>query len=221
MNQVYETASKYLGMAEFVGAKHNPDIIKMYADAGNGWVKNDETPWCAAFVGSVLLQCGIAGTNKLNARSYLSWGKSVKLADAEIGDVVVLSRGKDPASGHVAFYAGVGVKRGTIRLLGGNQGDKVSLALFPASSVLGVRRFDGAPSKPEPDKTPPRSNPAKSTTVQASAVQIASGVTAGVTAVGALDGTAQAIALCFVGVIILTAAWIMRERLRKWAGGDK
>jgi peptidoglycan LD-endopeptidase CwlK len=71
--------------------------------------------------------------------------------------------------------------------------------------------------------TPPddRTNATQSTTVRASAVQIASGAGAGLAAVGALDGTAQIVALTFVGVIILAAAWVMRERLRRWADGDR
>lgn len=61
--------------------------------------------------------------------------------------------------------------------------------------------------------------PSQSTTVQASAVQIASGAGAGLAAVGALDGTAQIVALAFAGVVILAGLWIMRERLRKWSDG--
>ena len=66
-----------------------------------------------------------------------------------------------------------------------------------------------------------RTRPAQSTTVQASAVQIASGAGAGLAAVGSLDGTAQLVALAFAGVVILAALWVMRERLRKWAEGDR
>lgn len=66
-----------------------------------------------------------------------------------------------------------------------------------------------------------RTSPAQSTTVRASAVQVASGAGAGIAAVGALDGTAQIVALIFVGVIVLAAGWIMRERIRKWAEGDR
>jgi peptidoglycan L-alanyl-D-glutamate endopeptidase CwlK len=66
-----------------------------------------------------------------------------------------------------------------------------------------------------------RSTPAQSTTVQASAVQIASGAGAGIAAVGALDGTAQVIALALAGVVIIAALWIMRERLEKWVEGDR
>jgi hypothetical protein len=64
-----------------------------------------------------------------------------------------------------------------------------------------------------------RTSVAQSTTVQASAVQIASGAGAGIAAMGALDGTAQIVALVFVGVVILAALWIMRQRIKKWAEG--
>lgn len=66
-----------------------------------------------------------------------------------------------------------------------------------------------------------RTSATQSTTVQASAVQIASGAGAGLAALGALDGTAQIVALAFAGIVVLAAAWVMRERLRKWAEGDK
>lgn len=72
-------------------------------------------------------------------------------------------------------------------------------------------------SKPPED----RIDPTQSKTVQASAVQIASGAGAGIAAVGALDGTAQIVALVFVGIITLAALFIMKDRLRKWAEGDR
>lgn len=71
------------------------------------------------------------------------------------------------------------------------------------------------------EKPADRTTPIKSTTVQASAVQIASGAGAGIAAVGALDGTAQVIAIALAGVVILAALWVMRERLRRWAEGDR
>lgn len=66
-----------------------------------------------------------------------------------------------------------------------------------------------------------RTSVAQSTTVQASAVQIASGAGAGIAAVGALDGTAQIVAMVFAGVVVLAALWVMRERIRRWAEGDR
>ena len=67
------------------------------------------------------------------------------------------------------------------------------------------------------EKKSPRMKVTESTTVQASAAQIASGAVGGVTAVSALDGHAQIVALALCAVVILAGAWIMRERIRKWA----
>lgn len=66
-----------------------------------------------------------------------------------------------------------------------------------------------------------RTSVAQSTTMQASAVQVASGAGAGIAAVGALDGTAQIVAMVFAGIVILAALWVMRERIRRWAEGDR
>lgn len=57
----------------------------------------------------------------------------------------------------------------------------------------------------------------ESKTVQASAIQIASGAGAAATAVGALDGYAQLAIIVLAFVVIAAGAWIMRERIRKWA----
>lgn len=67
----------------------------------------------------------------------------------------------------------------------------------------------------------PKGTPMESTTMQAGFVQIASAGGAGLSAVSALSGTAQIVALVFCGLVVLSAAWIMRERLRKWANGDQ
>lgn len=66
-----------------------------------------------------------------------------------------------------------------------------------------------------------RTSVTQSKTVRASAVTVASGAGSAVAAVSALDSTAQYIILAFAGVVVLAGIWIMRERLRKWAGGDR
>jgi hypothetical protein len=69
---------------------------------------------------------------------------------------------------------------------------------------------------PEPEK---RESLVQSTTVQAAAVQVASGAGAVGAAVGGLDGTAQ-VALIVGGIVImLAAAWILRERIKAWSEG--
>lgn len=66
-----------------------------------------------------------------------------------------------------------------------------------------------------------RKSPVQSTTVQASAACIAAGAAKGATAISALDGTAQIVIAGLACVVVLGALWIMRERLRKWADGDR
>jgi peptidoglycan L-alanyl-D-glutamate endopeptidase CwlK len=66
-----------------------------------------------------------------------------------------------------------------------------------------------------------RTSAAQSSTVQASAIQVATGVGAAASGVAALDGTAQIVALIFAGIVILAGFWVMRERIRKFAEGDR
>ena len=66
-----------------------------------------------------------------------------------------------------------------------------------------------------------RTSASQSNTVRASAVTVASGAGSAVAAISALDSTAQYIVLAFAGVVVLAGIWIMRERLRKWSGGDR
>lgn len=67
------------------------------------------------------------------------------------------------------------------------------------------------------ERKPPRPTLAGSTTMQASAVQLLSGAGAGVTALGALEGYAQLAIIGIAAVVMIAAAWVMRERIRKWA----
>jgi hypothetical protein len=67
----------------------------------------------------------------------------------------------------------------------------------------------------------PRTSPAQSTTMQASAAGAISVITGAGTAVSQLDGTAQIIVIACAFVAIAGLAWVMRERLKKWARGDR
>ena len=110
-------AQGYLGLKEWPGAKHNPAVVALFVKAGHPEIKDDETPWCAAFVGAVLAEAGVKGTGALNARSYMKWGDPVDIADARDGDVVVFWRGtRDGWQGHVGFFSGF--KAGSIIVIG-------------------------------------------------------------------------------------------------------
>lgn len=67
------------------------------------------------------------------------------------------------------------------------------------------------------DGKPPQKKISESTTMRASLAQVAASAGAGVTAVSALDGYAQLIVIVFAVVAVCAGAWIMRERIKKWA----
>ena len=98
------------------------------------------TPWCATFVNGILRETGYLGTNSKLARSFLAYGETPE--QPSDGDIVVLRRGNSEVTGHVGFFMGYTERNGQrfVRVLGGNQGDKVSEQLFPANTVLGIRR---------------------------------------------------------------------------------
>ena len=144
-----ELAWADLGVAETPGPNQTARVVGYYADVGHAQVKDDETAWCAAFLGSCLERAGIHGTRSLAARSYLAWGEPL---DAfRRGAVAVLSRTADPALGHVGFL--VGQTADAVILLGGNQGNRVCVEAFPRSRLLGLRWPLASPVIPEAEAT--------------------------------------------------------------------
>lgn len=137
---IVETARRYEGVAEFPGKASNPAVETFFARAGFPGMK-DEVPWCAAFVGAILAECGLQGSGSLMARSYLSWGQKVSAQDAGAGDVAVMGRGKPPL-GHVFIVTDI--RDGFVHGVGGNQDDKVSGIKVPVAHILGFRRADAA-----------------------------------------------------------------------------
>jgi len=138
---ILAAAGGYLGMKEWPGSTHNPKVVEMFATVGHRWVGDDETAWCAAFVGAVLASLGLPHTGALNARSYLAWGSEVPMPDARPGDVVVLWRGSKASwQGHVAFL--VEFEGDRVILRGGNQGNAVTDQGYPRDRILGIRRAD-------------------------------------------------------------------------------
>ena len=142
----FEEAKTLIGLKEIPGPDDAPEIVKFFEEVGHAWVKDDETAWCASFVGAMLERAGLKGTGKLNARSYLEWEKSqaILIEDALPGDIVVFWRGKRNGwQGHVGFYVSHGAS--TIQVLGGNQGNQVSIQAYKRDRLLGIRRMPGDP----------------------------------------------------------------------------
>lgn len=128
-------ALKELGTKEVAGRISNPRIVE-YHKATSLRATDDETPWCSAFVNWCMVQAKIKGTNRANARSWLDWGTEIE--SPEYGCIVVLKRGSSKWQGHVGFL--VGVEGNKIKILGGNQGNSVSIASFKKSDVIGYRK---------------------------------------------------------------------------------
>lgn len=139
------------GVTEGKGKDNNDEILKWCVVAGHGEIISDSTAWCSTSM------CAAANEAKLPfppvnvnpmARSWLTMGVTVKLADIQPGDVAVWARGPKPY-GHVNCVKDVKhLKTKTmVRCIGGNQGKKgtdgaVTLTdWLDASTALGFRRL--------------------------------------------------------------------------------
>lgn len=131
-------ARKDLGLREVAGPASNPEIMRYWAACDYDPPDGDETAWCSAAVNYWTQQSGLPGTRQPNARSWEKWG--AKLDKPKAGAVAVLWRGSPTSwSGHVALYVGPGDKPGTVKLLGGNQGNSVCIEDFSEKQVLSYR----------------------------------------------------------------------------------
>jgi len=134
-----EIAMRYIGTSEVSGMIDNPLIMAMLRlDAD--WPEHDEVPWCSAFVNWIAWHLGLSRSGSLMARSWLAVGEHIEKEHAEQGlDIVVLSRGSDQRFGHVGFFYQYNALN--VGVVGGNQGDRVSLVYYDIDHVLGVRRL--------------------------------------------------------------------------------
>lgn len=125
-------AKAEIGVKETPGPGNTPRVLEYLraTDLDKDDASQDATPWCSAFVSWVLPD---GGTHSAWARSYIKYG--IKLSEPKYGCICVLSRGPD--SGHVGFL--IKADDNTVTLLGGNQGDAVSIASFSRDRVLAFR----------------------------------------------------------------------------------
>jgi uncharacterized protein (TIGR02594 family) len=128
------------GEAEITGSAANPRIVEMFKVAGlpsdDPDFRSDETAWCAAFVNACLQCSGYQGTKSALASSFAAFGADLGHTP-QPGCVVLFKPLSEGASGHVAFY--VGDDGDSIRVLGGNQSNKVKVAAFPMSKWRAYR----------------------------------------------------------------------------------
>lgn len=132
-------ALKTYGTAEKPGAGSNPSILAWAKATGQDKIyKSDATAWCGLWMAYVTLQAGWdIPVNPLWARGWLNFGTPQRTA--ALGDILVFYRGrKNGTQGHVGMY--VGEDNDAYHVLGGNQGDAVTIKRISKSRLLGIRR---------------------------------------------------------------------------------
>jgi uncharacterized protein (TIGR02594 family) len=145
------------GVSETPDFRNTEQISKYFQTLGAQF--NATTPWCGAFAGFCVKQCGvpaIASTVPAAAVGtpfWEGWGQAAT-DPPPVGAIVVLT--PPGSTGHVGFLAEPPTS-GFIKLLGGNQGggggarpDRVGIVQFPAASVKAIRWMGAAPTKAAP-----------------------------------------------------------------------
>lgn len=135
-----QVAVSELGVHEYsLPGKHNQRIIQYHhtTTLKKTWIagaNRDETAWCSSFVNWVMNQCGHEGTNNALAKSWLDWGTALR--EPRKGAITVIKKkgqSSDQATGSTTGYHVGFLIRQTpnyVRLLGGNQGDRVKYSNF-------------------------------------------------------------------------------------------
>src|SRR5262245_9659618 len=121
-----------IGTLEIPGPRSNPKVVQYYLDVV-GRKMPDVVPWCAAFVGAMLVRAGEKSSGSLMARSYLRYGDR---CSAQPGAIAIWGRDRPPF-GHVNFVERV--DGDTLTCVGGNQGDAVTRQKYSRRKALGFR----------------------------------------------------------------------------------
>jgi uncharacterized protein (TIGR02594 family) len=128
-------AVKLIGIKEVVGKVHNPVIMAWAKDLDLQKIYTaDEIPWCGLFIAYACYKAGIDVVDKpLWALSWAKWG--TKVAEPMLGDILTFKR---DGGGHVGIY--VGEDKTCYHVLGGNQGNAVSVTRILKSRLYQARR---------------------------------------------------------------------------------
>jgi uncharacterized protein (TIGR02594 family) len=141
--QILVQAVKMLGTKEVVGKVHNPVIIGWAKELGLEKVyTNDEIPWCGLAIAYAVHAAGLTPVGSpLWALSWAKWGTEVK--EPMLGDILTFKR---DGGGHVGIY--VGEDADCYHVLGGNQGNAMSVTRIVKSRLYKARRTTWKVSQP-------------------------------------------------------------------------
>ena len=134
-----------LGTREAAGPANSPTIMGWAKKLGTkvlGMVYNaDSVPWCGLFVATCVAEAGLTPAPiAVRAKAWATWGKALRPDRVAPGAVMVFDRA---GGGHVAFY--VGEDDRAYHVLGGNQGDRVSVIRIAKDRCIAIRWPDGRP----------------------------------------------------------------------------
>jgi uncharacterized protein (TIGR02594 family) len=125
------------GVRETAGPANTPAIMNWAREVGPKVAKvysADSIPWCGLFMAVVARRAAKSiPESPLWARVWATWGDPSP--QAALGDVLVFVR---KGGGHVGVY--VGEDATSYAVLGGNQGDAVSIVWIAKSRCIAVRR---------------------------------------------------------------------------------
>lgn len=126
-------ALKLYGVHEKAGIANNPTILGWAKECGISYYTMDETPWCGLFMAVIAKRAGKdLPPLAVRAKSWVCWGSPV--FTTKLGDVLVFTRN---GGGHVGLYVGEDPK--CYHVLGGNQGDAVSITRIEKTRCIAVR----------------------------------------------------------------------------------
>lgn len=142
-----QQAMKYLNVAEIKGPASNDVIMRWAKHLGlEKTYTNDDIAWCGLFVAYVVKRSGREPIDSpLWARHWSSWG--LPAPTPSLGDILVFRRN---VGGHVGFY--VAEDKDAYHVLGGNQGNRVSIVRIEKKRLITARRpvYTKAPATAKP-----------------------------------------------------------------------
>lgn len=120
---------------------HNRSLSRFLASDNKTLGDPARNAWCGDFVQTCLaltLPLEPMPTQPYLARAWLEFGRDITAEGPRMGAILVFWRGsRDGWKGHVGFYNGEDDKNFSV--LGGNQGNRVSIARLSKDRLLGIR----------------------------------------------------------------------------------
>lgn len=142
MNTLADALYQFGHLKEVSGSNSNPELLEIIRKYVPGTKDDSLISWCSIILMYALSKEGYDIKNAtVAARSWLKVGKEIKTPEARNAIVVFWRDRISSWKGHVGIYMGKSSKPGYIKVLGGNQNDKVNVAEYPISRVLGYREL--------------------------------------------------------------------------------